>query len=74
VIRDGLVRVRMIDLKGGTETELGKPLFHRHAVDLDSALELSNEARDEMKADQQRMSGTKPAAMPSPPRRRWILS
>ena len=55
MIRDGLVRVRMIDLKGGTETELGKPLFHRHAVDIDSALELLREARDEMKADQARM-------------------
>ncbi|HTK64395.1 MAG TPA: FtsK/SpoIIIE domain-containing protein, partial [Pseudonocardia sp.] len=59
MIRDGLVRVRMIDLKGGTETELGRSLFHRHAVDIDSAIELLREARDEMKADQQRMRGEK---------------
>ncbi len=59
MIRDGLVRVRMIDLKGGTETELGRPLFHRHAVDIDSAIELLREARDEMKADQAQMKEDK---------------
>jgi S-DNA-T family DNA segregation ATPase FtsK/SpoIIIE len=59
MIRDGLVRVRMIDLKGGTETELGRPLFHRHATDIDAAIELLREARDEMKADQARMKEDK---------------
>ncbi len=55
MIRDGLVRVRMIDLKGGTETELGRELFWRRAIDIESALDLLTEARDEMKADQARM-------------------
>ncbi len=59
LIRDGLVRVWMIDLKGGTETELARPLFHRHATTIDDALEMLREARDSMKADQQRMRGEK---------------
>jgi S-DNA-T family DNA segregation ATPase FtsK/SpoIIIE len=54
MIRDGQVRVWMIDLKGGTETEIGRPLFHRHATTIDDALRLLNEARDRMKADQAR--------------------
>lgn len=61
MIRDGLVRVWMIDLKGGTETEIGRPLFHRHATTIDEALGLLNEARDRMKTDQarQRSDGTR---------------
>jgi S-DNA-T family DNA segregation ATPase FtsK/SpoIIIE len=55
MIRDGLVRVWMIDLKGGTETELGAPLFHRRATDIAGAVELLGEARDRMRADQERM-------------------
>ena len=39
-IRDGWVRVHMIDLKGGTETEIGKSLFHRRAITVEKALEL----------------------------------
>jgi S-DNA-T family DNA segregation ATPase FtsK/SpoIIIE len=61
MIGDGSVRVRMIDLKGGTETELGAPLFHRRAIDMDAAVALLREARDGMKADQerQRQSGAR---------------
>ncbi len=55
MIRDGWVRVRMIDLKGGTETEAGRDLFHRRATTIDAAVELLTEARDEMKADQERL-------------------
>jgi len=36
-IREGLVRIRMIDLEGGTETALGRDLFYRRAIDMDAA-------------------------------------
>ncbi|MDT7723452.1 MAG: segregation ATPase FtsK/SpoIIIE, family [Actinomycetota bacterium] len=39
MIREGLVRVWMIDPKGGMETELGKPLFHRYATSADEDVE-----------------------------------
>jgi S-DNA-T family DNA segregation ATPase FtsK/SpoIIIE len=55
MIRDGLVRVRMIDLKGGTETELGKDLFYRRAINMAGAIELLTEARDDMRVTQDRM-------------------
>jgi DNA segregation ATPase FtsK/SpoIIIE, S-DNA-T family len=58
-VRDGWVRVHMIDLKGGTETEIGKDLFHRRAVTVAEAIELLELARDEMKATQQRLRGHK---------------
>jgi len=48
MIRDGLVRVWMIDLKGGTETDRGEALFHRWATTFDDALELLTEFRDSM--------------------------
>ncbi len=51
-IRDGLVRVRMIDLKGGMETERGRPLFHRWAANVDDAMALLREFRDDMRARQ----------------------
>ena len=55
LIRDGWVRVRMIDLKGGTETEPGRDLFYRRAITAGEAIELLTEARDDMKADQARL-------------------
>lgn len=51
-IRDGLVRVRMIDLKGGMETERGRPLFHRWATAADDALAVLTEFRDDMRTRQ----------------------
>ncbi len=48
MIRDGLVRVWMIDLKGGTETDRGEPLFHRWATTFDDAVELLGDFRDSM--------------------------
>ncbi|MCU1685331.1 MAG: ftsK [Amycolatopsis sp.] len=65
MIRDQLVKVWMIDPKGGMETELGRPLFHRYATsadepvededgdDQDPMLALLVEFRDEMKARQE---------------------
>jgi S-DNA-T family DNA segregation ATPase FtsK/SpoIIIE len=48
MIRDGLLRVWMIDLKGGTETERGQALFHRWATTLDEAIALLEDFRDSM--------------------------
>lgn len=59
MIRDGLVRVRVIDLKGGTETEAGKELFYRRAITVEDALELLREAREDMKAAQARLRADK---------------
>jgi S-DNA-T family DNA segregation ATPase FtsK/SpoIIIE len=56
-IRDGWVRVRVIDLKGGTETEITKDLYYRRATTVEQAIALLREARDEMKSDQQRLRG-----------------
>jgi S-DNA-T family DNA segregation ATPase FtsK/SpoIIIE len=55
-IRDGLVRVHVIDLKGGAETRRGLPLFHRHATTAADAIALLTDVRDEMKARQQHMA------------------
>ena len=55
MIHHRLVRLRVIDLKGGAETERGTALFHRHATTMTDALELLVEARDEMKTRQQQM-------------------
>ncbi|MGI9002259.1 MAG: FtsK/SpoIIIE domain-containing protein [Pseudonocardia sp.] len=52
MIRDGLVRVWTVDLKGGTETDRGAPLFHRWATTFDDALDLLAEFRDSMVARQ----------------------
>lgn len=54
-IRDGVVRVHMIDLKGGVETEQGAPLFTRYATTPDDALSLLTDFRDAMKARQEWM-------------------
>jgi S-DNA-T family DNA segregation ATPase FtsK/SpoIIIE len=55
-IRDGLVRVHVIDLKGGAETRRGTPLFHRHATTAAEAIAQLTEVRDEMKTRQARMA------------------
>jgi S-DNA-T family DNA segregation ATPase FtsK/SpoIIIE len=48
MIRAGLVRLWVIDLKGGTETERGARLFHRHATTLPEAVKLLADFRDSM--------------------------
>jgi S-DNA-T family DNA segregation ATPase FtsK/SpoIIIE len=55
LIRDGLVRVSVIDLKGGTETDRGAALFHRWATTGPDAVALLTEFRDSMKARQEWM-------------------
>jgi DNA segregation ATPase FtsK/SpoIIIE, S-DNA-T family len=49
MIRDRLLRVWMIDLKGGTETERGQALFCRWATTLDAAIDLLTDFRDSMR-------------------------
>ncbi|MCA1707674.1 MAG: cell division protein FtsK [Actinobacteria bacterium] len=51
-IRDGVVRVRVIDLKGGMETEQGRPLFADWAADVGGALRILKQFRDDMRARQ----------------------
>lgn len=48
LIRDGLVRLWVIDLKGGTETQQARTVFHRWATTGDDAVELLTEYRDTM--------------------------
>ena len=55
LIRDGLVRVSMIDLKGGAETDRGRPLFARYATTMADAIDLLTDARDAMKMRQELM-------------------
>lgn len=55
-ICDRLVRVHVIDLKGGAETQRGARLFHRHATTPAEAIALLTEVRDEMKARQAHMA------------------
>lgn len=55
LIRDGLVRVWCIDLKGGVETARAKPLFHRRATTATDAVALLGEFRDSMLRGQARM-------------------
>src|SRR4051794_30362905 len=55
MIRDRLLRVWMIDLKGGTETDRGQALFHRWATTLDQAIDLLTDFRDSMLTRQQWM-------------------
>jgi S-DNA-T family DNA segregation ATPase FtsK/SpoIIIE len=43
MIRNGLVRPWVIDLKGGVETDRGAPLFHRWATNMPDALKLLEE-------------------------------
>ena len=59
MIRDGYVRVWMVDLKGGTETELGEPAFHRWATSMADAIELLTQFRDSMKDRQTWMKANK---------------
>lgn len=61
LIRDGLVRLWVVDLKGGTETDRGAPLFHRWATTADEAVELLSDFRDSMKdrQDQMRADGVR---------------
>jgi S-DNA-T family DNA segregation ATPase FtsK/SpoIIIE len=49
LIRDGLVRVHGIDLKGGAELERGRPLFTSYATDATDALDLVAGFRDRMR-------------------------
>ncbi|MEK6438196.1 FtsK/SpoIIIE domain-containing protein [Pseudonocardia sp. T1-2H] len=55
-IRDRLVRLHVIDLKGGAETHRGAPLFHRHATTAAEAIALLTAVRDEMKTRQAHMA------------------
>lgn len=55
LIRAGLVRVWCIDLKGGTETDRGAPLFHRWAITGEAARTLLVDFRDSMVDRQQQM-------------------
>jgi DNA segregation ATPase FtsK/SpoIIIE, S-DNA-T family len=48
MIRDGLLRVWMVDLKGGMETAAAQPLFHRWATTGPDAIELLTAFRDSM--------------------------
>jgi S-DNA-T family DNA segregation ATPase FtsK/SpoIIIE len=43
MIRDGLVKVWMVDPKGGMETEAGKPLFYRYATSADDDVVFEDE-------------------------------
>jgi DNA segregation ATPase FtsK/SpoIIIE, S-DNA-T family len=52
MIRDRLVRVWMIDLKGGMETATARPLFHRWARTGPDAISVLTEFRDTMLARQ----------------------
>jgi S-DNA-T family DNA segregation ATPase FtsK/SpoIIIE len=58
-IRTGLVRVWCIDLKGGTETDRGAPLFHRWAITGEAAKDLLTDFRDSMLERQQQMRAKK---------------
>jgi S-DNA-T family DNA segregation ATPase FtsK/SpoIIIE len=55
LIRDGLVRLWVIDLKGGTETDRGAPLFHRWATTSTDAVDLLTDFRDSMRDRQEWM-------------------
>lgn len=59
MIAAGSVRVSMIDLKGGAETERGRTLFHRYATTLPDAIALLTEVRDAMKDRQHQMRAAK---------------
>ncbi|MGH3937560.1 MAG: FtsK/SpoIIIE domain-containing protein [Pseudonocardiaceae bacterium] len=52
MIRDGLVRVWVIDLKGGMETARGRALFAEWASDVTGALRILRAFRDHMRARQ----------------------
>lgn len=52
-IRDGMVLVDFLDLKGGMEGGTAKRLFHRYADNPEDGLEIIESYRDDMKATQQ---------------------
>jgi S-DNA-T family DNA segregation ATPase FtsK/SpoIIIE len=54
-IRDRWVRIHMIDLKGGMETEAYAPICTHRAITTGDAVELLAHVRDGMKADQERL-------------------
>lgn len=64
LIRDGLVRISMIDLKGGAETERGRALFTRYATIMPAAIRVLTEARDAMKERQELMRTTRVRRLP----------
>lgn len=66
MLRDGLVRVRVIDLKGGMETERGRPLFVDWSADVAGALRILRAFRDDMK--------TRQAELRTAGRRKFTLS
>lgn len=51
-IRDGLVQVDFLDLKGGMTAGTHRQLFHRYADEPDEGLEVIEAFRDDMKATQ----------------------
>ncbi|GAA2538895.1 FtsK/SpoIIIE domain-containing protein [Pseudonocardia hydrocarbonoxydans] len=55
MIRDGLVRLWVVDLKGGTETDRASALYHRWATTGADAVELLTDFRDSMKSRQEQM-------------------
>src|SRR6478735_8965214 len=59
MIPAGLVRVSMIDLKGGAETARGRSLFHRYATTMPDALDLLTEVRDVMKGRQEHLRASR---------------
>ncbi len=64
MIRDGLVRIWVIDLKGGTETDRGAALYHRWATTMDAAVALLTDFRDSMIARQAWMRAEKVRSCP----------
>jgi len=59
MIPAGLVHLTMIDLKGGAETERGRPLFERYATTMAHAIDVLTDVRDAMKARQEHMRRTR---------------
>ncbi|TWP53216.1 cell division protein FtsK [Lentzea tibetensis] len=57
LLRDGVVKPDVIDLKEGMETEVGADLFHRRATDWDTAAEIVEAFRDELKERQALLRG-----------------
>ncbi|MBB5154032.1 cell division protein FtsK [Saccharopolyspora phatthalungensis] len=55
-IRDGLVRVDFLDLKGGMAAGTARSLFHRYAAEPDTGLEVIEAFRDDMKATQRHLA------------------
>lgn len=64
MIRDGYVRLTVIDLKGGTETELGQAAFHRWATTMEDAVTALTKFRDSMKRRQTWMRGHRVRSCP----------